>query len=273
MIDLHVHTWRCRHAVGTADEYVQAAAERGVRTLAFTEHLPLPDSLLARVPEAAEYAMPMAEFDEYVADVAGALDVGGSMGVEVLLGVEIDAVAECLEHAAALLKRHPFDVVLGSVHFIDDWAFDDPDRTERYAQWRLEDLWERYFDDLIAAGRSGLADVIAHADLVKKFYGRPETPVGHLYRSAAEALSGAGMAVEVNTAGLRKPCAEMYPSLEFLAELRRADVPATIGSDAHRPQEVGADGDLAVALLREAGYRSVVVFRNRQAEEVGLDEL
>lgn len=273
MIDLHVHTWRCRHAEGTADEYVRAAAERGVRTMAFTEHLPLPEQLLARVPEGAEYAMPLVELGEYVRDVRQAAHLGETLGVEVLLGVEIDAVAECLDHARELLAHYPFDVVLGSVHFIDDWAFDDPDRTDRYAQWRLTDLWERYFNDLIAAGRSELADVMAHADLVKKFCGRPDDPVDHLYRAAAEALAAAGVAVEVNTAGLRKPCAEIYPSLAFLTELRAAGVPATVGSDAHRPGEVGADGEAAVALLREAGYRSVLVFRKRIAEEVGLDEL
>lgn len=273
MIDLHVHTWRCRHGEGTAEEYVRSASERGVSILAFTEHLPLPAQLADRVPGAGGYAMPLEELDAYVADVRAATELGDALGVEVLLGVEIDAVAEGLRHAEALIDRYSFDIVLGSVHFIDDWAFDDPDLQAGYRQWRLEDLWERYFDDLIEAGRSGLADVIAHADLVKKFCGRPDAPVDHLYARAAQALAQAGVAVEVNTAGLRKPCREIYPSLPFLKALRVAGVPVTIGSDAHRPSEVGKDADKARALLAEAGYDSVVVFRQREAEEVGVHEL
>lgn len=273
MIDLHVHTWRCRHGEGTPEEFVRAAAQRGVTVLAFTEHLPLPPDLVARVPEAAEYAMPLSELDDYVADVREAAVLGDSLGVEVLLGVEVDAVSEAQMHAEELLERLPLDIVLASVHFIDDWAFDDPSQTARYAGWRLEDLWERYFTDLAAAARSGLGDVLAHPDLVKKFFGAPGDSVARLYSAAADAIAQAGCAVEINTAGLRKPCREPYPSLGFLKELRRAGVPVTIGSDAHRPADVGADSDVAVGMLQDAGYRSAVVFRGREAAEVGLDEL
>ena len=273
MIDLHVHTWRCRHATGTAEEYVRAAAARGVRVLAFTEHLPLPPVLAAQVDGAEGYAMPAEELPEYVADVRAATVLGAELGVEVLLGAEADLVADGIDHARALLGAWPFDMVLGSVHMIDGWAFDDPDRTDGYDAWDLSELWERYFDDLAFAARSGLADVIAHADLVKKFCMRPDGPVEHLYAHAASALAAAGVAVEVNTAGLRKPCRELYPGAAFLGALCSAGVPVTIGSDAHSPADVGAGHAEAVAALREAGYHSAVVFRRRMAEEVGIDEL
>lgn len=273
MIDLHVHTWRCRHAVGTAEEYVRSAAASGVRTLAFTEHLPLAPSLAARVPGAESYAMPAGELPVYVSEVADAAVLGADLGVDVLLGIEIDAVPEAFEHARMALAEHAFDIVLGSVHFIDGWAFDDPERTAGYESWDIGDLWERYFDDLAGAARSGLVDVMAHADLVKKFCGRPGTPVDALYAEAASALRQAGVAVEVNTAGLRKPCRELYPAAAFLAELSKHGVPVTVGSDAHAPTEVGAGRIEAMAALRKAGYRSVLVFRNRVAEEIGVDEL
>ncbi len=273
MIDLHAHTWRCRHAEGTAEDFVRAAAERGVNTLAFTEHLPLAPSLAMRIAGAEGYAMPLSELDDYVAEVHDAVDLGAELGVEVLLGIEVDAVPEALGHVAALVAAHPFDMVLGSVHFIDGWAFDDPERTEGYDRWDLDELWERYFDDLIRAAQSGVADVMAHADLVKKFCRRPLGPVEHLYAPTAAALREAGVAVEVNTAGLRKPCRELYPAPGFLRELRRAGVPVTIGSDAHAPSEVAAGYADALAALRAAGYPSVLVYRGRVPEEVGLDEL
>lgn len=231
-------------------------------------------SLIERVSGADGYAMPLDELPAYVQEVrSAAAESGARLGVEVLIGIEIDAVPEAREHAAALLSTHEFDFVLGSVHFIDGWAFDDPGKVAEYDRWDYDALWERYFADIADAAGSGLVDAIAHADLVKKFRARPVGPVAHLYAAAAEAFSEAGVAVEINSAGLRKPCRELYPSPEFLAELRKAGVPITIGSDAHAPGEVGLGSAEAVEAARTAGYRSVVVFRNRVAGEVGIDEL
>lgn len=273
MIDLHVHTWRCRHADGTAEDFVRAAADKGVRLLAFTEHLPLAPALMEQIPGAETYAMPADEWPAYLAEVERAAVLGAELGVEVLGGAEIDAVPVALGHAASFLEQYPVDLVLGSVHFIDDWAFDDPQRIERYDQWTVEDLWERYFDDLVAAARTGQFDVLAHADLIKKFCHRPEGSLDRLYGEVAAAVASAGVAVEVNSAGLRKPCRELYPAQPLLAAFFRAGVPTTIGSDAHAPAEVGSGMTEAVAALRDAGYRSVLVYRQRQPEEVGIDDL
>ena len=273
MIDLHMHTWRCRHADGAPNEYVRAAAARGVGTIAFTEHLPLAPSLARRVPGAEGYAMPAEELPTYVAEVEEAARLGRTLGVEVLLGIEVDAVPDALGHARDLLTTLSVDIVLGSVHFVDDWAFDDPARTERYAEWDITELWQRYFAEVAAAAASGVADVIAHADLVKKFCFRPPGPVDALYRETARSLASSGVAVEVNTAGLRKPCRELYPAQGFLNELFAAGVPVTVGSDAHRPEDVGAGWDEARTALLAAGYRSVVVYRQRVPEEVALDGL
>ena len=272
MIDLHVHTYRCRHAEGTPCDYVRAAADRTVTTLAFTDHLPLSRELAARVPGADGYAMDETELPLYLSEVGEAAQLGRELGVEVLCGIEADLVQTGLKDVRALVEDHPFDVVLGSVHFIDDWAFDDPSRRGHYDCWTPEDLWERYFADLAAAAATGIADVIAHADLVKKFCFTPEGPVDALYRRTADSLAAAGVAVEVNTAGLRKPCKELYPAPPFLRELKRAGVPVTVGSDAHSPSEVGSGWSAAVDALRDAGYHSALVFRARVPEEVGLDE-
>jgi len=272
VIDLHVHTFRCRHAEGTPSEYVRAAATRGVGTVAFTDHLPLAPAVVELVAGAEKYAMPATELPVYISEVAEAAELGQELGVEVLCGIEVDAVSSALDHASAILESYPFDIVLGSVHFIDDWAFDDPSRRDRYAEWRPEDLWERYFGDLAWAAASGIADVMAHADLVKKFCFVPEGPQDALYEQTAALLRSAGVAVEVNTAGLRKPCQELYPAPAFLKALQRAGVPVTVGSDAHSPHEVGAGWSEAISALREAGYKSMLVFRGRTPEEVALDE-
>jgi len=273
MIDCHVHTWRCRHAVGTPEEYVRAGAERGVSVLTFTEHLPLSPALAARVPGADGYAMPEAELSTYMAEVAEAAVLGESLGVEVLCGIEIDAVAVARPYAFEMLDMYDFDVTLGSIHFIDDWAFDDPARRDGYDRWDPDELWERYFADVADAARSGVADVMAHVDLVKKFGVRPQKATDGMFLDVATALAAVGVAVEVNTAGLRKPCAEIYPGAALLRAFQEAGVPITVGSDAHAPDEVGAGAEEAKAALVEAGYRSVVVFRGRKMQEVGVDDL
>ncbi|MBF4510044.1 MAG: histidinol-phosphatase HisJ family protein [Aeromicrobium sp.] len=272
MIDLHVHTWRCRHATGEVGDYVAAAIQAGVRTLAITEHMPLAPALMA-IPGAAGYAMPAAELPEYVTEITGRRECAADRGVELLLGIEADLVPESFDHVREVLAAHPFDVVLGSVHFIDGWAFDDPERADGYAGRDIDAMWERYFADVVTAARTGLADVIGHIDLVKKFGYRPNGPSGALYHDLACALAETGVAVEVNTAGLRKPCAEIYPGDELLAALSAAGVPVTIGSDAHAPSEVGYGAVAAITALERAGYRSALVFRQRVPEEVALDDL
>ena len=265
MIDLHVHTARCGHATGEMAQYVEAGRARGLDVMCFTDHLPMPE------PYPQHYTMKADELPAYVADVlAAARDSRATGGPEVLLGVEADWLPDAFAHVEALIASHDFDLVLGSVHFLGDWAFDDPDLIARYDAWEPDVLWERYFDEVANAAGSGLYDVIAHPDLVKKFGARPDVDPRPWYEQTALALQESGCAVEVNTAGLRKPCREIYPSLDLLKACRRRGVPATTGSDAHAPAEVGEGFDLARELLREAGYDSVVCFRKRVAEEVAL---
>lgn len=271
MIDLHTHSWRCRHGCGTALEYLAAARAAGVRVLAFTEHLPLPGALLDADPAATSYAMPEAELPDYVREVLALKELSAAEGgPEVLLGIEADLHPGNEEHVEGLVERHPFDIVLGSVHYVDGWAFDDPDRQDGYAAWDTMELWERYFADVTAAAHTGLIDVLSHLDLVKKFGHMPEEDLAQLYRRTAEAIRASGVTVEVNTAGLRKPCAELYPGPALLSELAAHGVPLTVGSDAHAPSDVGAGWAEARRAVRDAGVTRLSVFRRRDRTEVEL---
>lgn len=262
MIDCHVHTALCRHAVGTPLEYVAAAEAAGVSVLTFTDHLPLLDG------SETDYAMRWHELPDYVADVMQLKHRDADP--KVLLGIEADWVSGQEALLRETLEAMPFDVVLGSVHFIEGWAFDDPDLQDRYAEWDIDALWMSYFNELTAAARSGLFDVMAHPDLIKKFGHMPSFDPTALYEQAAEAFASSGVAIEINTAGLRKPCAELYPTMPFLRICRRHGVPATVGSDAHTPDEVGYGWDAARAALDAAGYASIVVFESRQPIERAL---
>jgi histidinol-phosphatase (PHP family) len=263
VIDSHVHTLLSGHATGTAPEIASSARERGVSVLTFTEHMPLPRGW---DPD-REYALTREELPEYLAQVA---EASALEGIEVLLGAEVDWLPGFPEHMADAISAAEFDLVLGSVHFLGRWAFDDPRLIERYENLAIEDVWTEYFDAFAAASASGLFDVMAHPDLVKKFGFYPEAELSAWYEPAVTALSRGGMAIEVSTGGLRKPCGEMYPSPLLLGMCAEAGIPATISSDAHSPEEVGWGYDRAVDALKTAGYDSIVYFRSREPVEVEL---
>ncbi|MDZ4064126.1 MAG: histidinol-phosphatase HisJ family protein [Coriobacteriia bacterium] len=263
-MDCHIHTARCGHGQGAVADYVLAARVAGVGILAFTEHLPLPDDF----PRARDYSMSAEEIPAYVDEVSVA--ARGTEDIRVLLGFEVDWMSSQVALLECVLEAFHVDVVLGSVHMIDGWAFDDPDLLDSWEGRVVDAVWERYFADISAAARSGIFDVMAHPDLVKKFCHVPAAAPVALYDQAAEAFAEGGVAVEVSSAGLRKPCAEIYPAKEFLEACFVRGVPVTIGSDAHQPLEVGHGFEAVRDVLLSVGYREAVYFEGRQMREVAL---
>ena len=168
------------------------------------------------------------------------------------------------------MRRYDWDYVLGGVHFIDDWGFDDSRYVAGFDNWDIDALYARYFDLIGASAETGLFDTIAHSDLVKKFGHRPGGDLSELYTRLAARLSNAGVCVEVNTGGLRKPVAEMYPHPDLLRAYHAAGVPVTLGSDAHAPNEVAADLSAATSLLENVGYTTYARYARRERKLVGL---
>lgn len=263
-IDLHMHTDRCGHASGTPADYVQAARRAGLDLIAITDHLALPDGYDPH----GEYAMRRDELGDYVSDVRRA--GREAPPPRVLLGIEADWVPGHVPETVRTLSAYPFDVVLGAVHFLDGWVFDDPRLIDTWSTRDVLEAWVEYFETFTAAAASGLFDVMSHPDLVKKFGHVPECDLSRLYDDVAAAVADAGVAVEVSSAGLRKPCAEIYPSDALLAAFSRAGVPVTTSSDAHTPGEVGAGLDEVLAAIARAGYDSVVYFEARELRRVPL---
>lgn len=256
LIDCHVHTARCGHAIGRVDDCARAAVERGLWGIAMTEHLALPNDL---DPD-RQLSMRPEDLEAYFVEVDLARQRYPE--INIVTGVEADYLPERIAATARSLedaRGHPDGarMVLGSVHFLNDWAFDDPTRLEEWEIRSVDDAWQEYFATWCAAAKSGLFDVMAHPDLVKKFGHKPSFDPRELYAEAASSAAAAGVLIEVSTAGLRKPVGELYPSAELLARFGEAGVAATVGSDAHMPSEVGADIELAYAALATAGYSAV----------------
>jgi histidinol-phosphatase (PHP family) len=196
-------------------------------------------------------------------------------GTGLRVGIEADWIRGAEERIEGVLGSHDFDYVIGSVHFVGEASVDQ----DRWDVWDAhggnpDRVWERYFDELAAAARSGLFDVMAHPDLVKVWGAArpgPERDPRHYYEVAVEAFAEAGVAAEVSTAGLRKPVGELYPAPAFAAMLADAGVPLTLSSDAHVPEDLGYAYDRALELFGAIGVGEIAVYegRERRLERIG----
>ena len=249
-----------------AERYRAAARERGIEELGVSEHI-------YRFRQALEIwrhpfweAFAHDDLDEYCAFVRADTDLR--------LGIETDFIAGAEERTRDLLAARDFDYVIGSVHFLRDGALDMDDFSVWDAGRSAEEVWEAYFAMIAASARSGIFDVIAHPDLVKYWGDRARTPSGDLrrfYEPAVAAIAEAGVAVELSTAGLRKPAGELYPAPDFLELCVEAGVPVALSSDAHRPEDVGAGYPRALALLDSLGVRELCVFERRRRSLRAID--
>jgi histidinol-phosphatase (PHP family) len=261
--DYHTHTPLCRHAKGEPTELAGQAIRVGLEEMGFSDHNPMPED------DFDDWRMLAKELDAYVAKVEQARQ--DHPGLKIKLALEVDYVPGYEEWIRELATRHPWDYLIGSVHYLSGhWAIDNP---TQIAQWKQHDpleVWTSYCDHLTKAAQSGLFDIIGHADLCKKFCFYPPGDHAALFKGFLRAAKDHRVAIELNTAGLRKECHEIYPSAGILQMAAREHVPITFGSDAHAPEEVGLNLAEAVQLARGAGYTSWLRFTQRQAEEVKL---
>jgi histidinol-phosphatase (PHP family) len=245
--------------------YLECASERNISELGFAEHVyRFQESLTVwRHPFWLENATD--RLDDYVEFL---LEMK-SAGYPIKLGLELDFIPGHEPELAALVEGRPFDFVIGSVHFIADRAVDH-DAYDAWRQSEPDQVWREYFSTLGDAAVSGLFDVLAHLDLVKVWgAGRPP-PSGELrsfYELAIDKITAADVAIEVSTAGLRKPASEMYPSPELLAMCVEAGKPVSLSSDAHEASHVGYEYDRALELIRDVGVDRLCVFDGRQRRE------
>ena len=188
-------------------------------------------------------------------------------GTPLRLGIECDFVPGAEDRTATLLEARDFDYVVGSVHFVGEAAVDHEGWDVWEGKGDPDEVWRRYFEALAECARSGLFDILAHPDLVKVWGGArplPERDPRHYYEPAVEAIAESGIAVEVSTAGLRKPVGELYPAPAFAEMCVEAGASFALSSDAHLPEQVGFGYDRALEFLAELGVGEICVFERRQ---------
>jgi histidinol-phosphatase (PHP family) len=261
--DLHMHTPLCRHAVGEPVDYARHALAIGLSEIGFSDHSPM------RQDDFDDWRMRFDQLDAYVESVRRAQREFPQLSVR--LALEIDYLPGHEAWIRELSARYPWDYLIGSVHYVSDsWAIDNPSKLSEWKHRDTFEVWSVYFDRLTQAAASGLFQIIGHADLPKKFGHRPTQDCAPLYHRFLDAVREHGCAMELNTAGLRKDCKEIYPSFELVRLAFEKQVPITFGSDAHAPEEVGMNLADAVTLAKRAGFERTCHFVQRERQWLAL---
>jgi len=286
VLDYHLHLWPHgeRDTAPTLDQvaaYCERAQAAGVTEIALTEHLfrfaqadrllrgfwtDEPDAALRGSMESYWDEHARADLDTYVGCVLAAKDAG----LPVVLGLEVDYYRGRMDDVATLLAGYPFDVLLGSVHWVGTWRFDDLDDQLSMDQWRardVDDAWSDYVAAIEELAATGTCDVLAHPDLVKVAGHRARSPE-ECWDRLVEAAVASGMAAELSSAGYRKPAAEAYPAPPLLERFVRHGVPLTTASDAHRLADVADRSSDLADQLAALDVGTLRAFRARRPHDV-----
>jgi len=263
MIDYHIHTKLCKHADGEISSYVEEAIKLGFSEIAFTDHIPLPDNF------DIAHRMSIKELDLYV----NWIDRMRSLYPEIIirLGIEADYYQGFEDFIGKILTSYNFDLVIMSVHFLHhwpegNWVFDYnfPDKT-------LSEIYSDYLKTMIQGINTGLFDVVGHVDIIKasgdSFTNQIPDDVDLLLKSILKM----NMSLEINTSGYRKPINESYPGYDWLNLINRHQVPLTIGSDAHSPDQIGLNFSQVYQELQSEGIRTLSCYNNRKRFNISLE--
>jgi len=262
LVDYHVHTPLCGHAHGEPAAYVEHAIAVGLSEIGFSDHAPLRAGMREGITMLPE------ETERYIAMIERVRDEHRGR-IPVRLGFEVDyPLHDTFDRR--YLDDPRIDYLIGSCHFVDGWAFDHPDGVAEYNRRDVDEVYAAYYDTLIELANEGRFHIVGHFDLVKKFGHRATRDHHDRIRRVLMALARCGTAVEISTAGLRKPVGEIYPAPDIVALLFEMNVPVTLGSDAHAPEEVGYEFARARELIRGAGYRRIARFEKRVRRDVPI---
>lgn len=252
LVDYHVHALGhedYQHTEESIARFAAAAKEAGLAEIGFADH-----AYYSHLFDFSPFADAQKQFPN----------------LKFRLGMEVDYYPGREAEISAFLAGYALDYVIGSVHYIGDWAFDHPGFVDWYSAWDTADLYREYYQILARAAAAGLFDVIGHLDLIKVFGYRPPDKADGYAAAVLAAVRRLGLCVEINTNGAYKPAGEFYPSAAILERCFALNIPVTLSSDAHAPENVGRDISLAAAAAKRAGYRQIATFAGRKRVMAGL---
>ncbi len=261
--DYHLHSSFSCDGKASIVEQCLSAIHKGLPEIGVTDHFDLhPGDECHDFFRPGEWA---AEFDRARREFKGRLIVRA--GIE--LGEPHRFRAEC----QALLKSYPFDYALGSLHWVGDEMVFDRDYFRRPA----DEAYGLYFEELERMTRAGGFDVLSHFDVVVRvgapIYGSYDPGrYEEVIRAVLQNCIERGIALDLNTQGLRNRCQLLTPGVEILTWYRElGGERITLGSDAHTPDAIAANFDLALEAMQAAGLKHVTLFERREAKLVKME--
>jgi len=252
LVDLHNHTPLCNHAEGEMSEYIEMAIKHGTQYFGFSDHAPMDFD--------PKYRMQFSQMQKYEKDVLSAQEKYKDK-ITILLGYEVDYLPNYMDKR---VLNAEVDYLIGSVHFLEGWGFDNP---EFIGKWKTQDtdvVWQKYFDTIEEMANARLFDIVGHLDLIKVFKFMPKGDINAMAQKALEAIKKADMVLELNVAGFRKDVAEAYPSIALLQQAFALNIPITFASDAHKPEQVALFSEEIVKIAKNIGYTECAYFVKRK---------
>ena len=258
LVDLHNHTKLCNHANGEIEEYIEKAIENKTLHFGFADHAPMNFD--------KKYRMDITQTNLYENRILKAKERYKDK-IKIYLGYEVDFLEGLMEERILNAK---VDFLIGSVHFLKRWGFDNPEFIGEYKNKDIDKLWQEYFDAIEMMAKSSLFDIVGHIDLIKIFGFLPKKDIRLIAKKALLAIKKADLVIELNSAGYRKPTGEAYPSNAILELMCEIDIPITFGSDAHKANQVGYKSDELEKLARSFGYTKCAIFKNRDRKMINF---
>jgi histidinol-phosphatase (PHP family) len=284
MIDYHVHCDYSIDAEGPAEEYAERALEKGLKGICFTTHCDLDPTRShhdGRVRLRGEVVPVTSDWlDSYIADIERVAGAFSPRGLEVLCGLEIGYVPGIERLIERTVEGRPLDFIVGGVHTLEGVDIVSSGESTGYFKGHTpRQVCERYFESVGEAVASGLFDCIAHLDIYKRcgldFYGDALSGAHlGLAEPVLAAVATRDICLEINGGGLRKGLRWPYPSPDLLEAARELGVRhVTLGSDGHRPEDVGSGIARCLESAREKGFTSIATFRERVRRELPIGDL
>lgn len=268
LTDYHSHLEKGTLTIDYLKQFVDNAREKGIQEFGISEHayhFYETKNIVSKpwMEERRYYKM-----DDYV----NLFKQADQRGMDVRMSIEMDYTPGRHDEMAAFIKSYPFDYVIGSVHWVDDFGIDLAEYRKEWDRRDLHETYRAYYDQIVTLAESNLFDIVGHLDLVKIFNYVPKDQEFLLeqYDRVTDALSRSKTCVEISSAGLRKPVGRLYPEPELLSLCYKKGIPIVLSSDAHEPHQVGENYEASIQLAKETGYTKLMTFKGGERKEVEL---
>ncbi|MDD2430198.1 MAG: histidinol-phosphatase [Firmicutes bacterium] len=260
LVDYHMHLENGPKTLDYVEQFLKVAKRRGISEIGFSEHCYRFKEARHLLDNAWARERNVDSLKEYLE----LLNRAKQKGWPIKIGIEVDYLPEAEGRIREFLKEYEFDYVFGSVHWLDDFGFDLKENLSVWEQSDVTQVWKDYFETLLKAAESGLFDSLPHPDLIKIYNFYPKEDLNSFIAEIFREIAKTGVALEASTAGWRKPIGEMYPSTDILELIKVHNIPITLASDAHFPEDVGKDFDRMIPILQKAGIEEFLRFNKHQ---------